>query len=111
MAGTNNNTVVAHSTCIFGIQAYNNGSTPAYLKIYAQNAGPINVNTQNPIAIIMIPGNTSGAGNNVPLPPNIFQMPLGFTISITGLPAFTDTTAIGAGQVVVNIQHSDNTRS
>ena len=83
------------------VHATNNLTTEAYLKFYNKATAP-DVSTDTPVCVAIIPPNDSG----VILNPNIpieFSTGIGFVI--VGGAANTDSTAVGAAQVVVYCQY------
>lgn len=77
------------------LQAINNGTTWAYLKIYDKASSPT-VGTDTSILCIGLP---PGGGS---IDAFSFAIAKGLAFAITASPADSDTTAVAAGQVVVN---------
>ena len=102
-AATTNSTLISTgSHTLYAINAYNNGATAAYAKIYAKATAPT-VGTDTPIKTIMLP---AGGGSNIVLPPQGDAVTLGLGLGITGGAADADTTAVAAAQVVFNCTYS-----
>lgn len=101
-ATTNANVVKAGQGTVYGIQAYNVNASARYLKFYDKATAPT-VGTDTPVKTILIPGNIAGAGNNVVCN---FTLQAGIAIAITSGMADADTGAVGAADVVVNIDFS-----
>lgn len=102
-AATTNSTLVstgAHT--LYAINAYNNGATAAYLKIYDKSTAPT-VGTDTPKKTIMLP---PGGGSNIVLPPQGDVIASGLGLAITALPANTDATAVALNQCVINMTYS-----
>lgn len=104
IVGTNttNATLVNAAPCWFsGYSVGNINAAPVYLKIYDKATAPT-VGTDVPVLVILIPGNTAGAGANVEFQTGIYMVNgLGFGL-VAGL---TDgsTTAVSANEQVINI--------
>lgn len=85
------------------VSSFNAGAAAAYLKLYNLARPPV-VGTDIPVMVIAMPANSN--------PPNGgyndndgMEFNQGLAIAITALPADTDTTAVAAGQVKVNIAY------
>ena len=98
-ASTNANSLKASAGQIGTFSAYNSGAAVAYLKIYNKASAPT-VGTDTPIQVHMIP---AGGGTNPSLGGGLaFSTGIAFAITAgTGLD--TDTNAVAAAQVQVNI--------
>lgn len=102
-AASANATVVKVSNGnLFGIDAMNNSSTIHYLKLYNKATTPSSADT--PLAVYMIPANTSGAGFV-----RDFAYPMEFSAGIsyrivTGI-ANNDNTSATASAIVLNLQY------
>lgn len=104
LASTNATLVRQNTHLVYGIQCGNISANPRYLKLYNLNRVPA-VGTDVPSMVLLIPGNANGGGNNViPTYQQGIEFPLGLSFAITGGIADNDATAIGANEVVVNIQ-------
>lgn len=102
-ATTNATNVKASAGTVYGIQAYNNSTTTnAYLKIYNKASAPT-VGTDTPIKTILLP---FGGGSNIPIPDVGIALGTGIAFAITGGMAVSDTTAVAATQVAVNIDYA-----
>lgn len=105
-ATTNAQSVKAAAGTLYGIQGYNkNTGTPAYLKIYDKASAPI-VGTDIPVKVILLPASTGGGGSNVPLGPQGVALVNGIAIAITAGIVDADTTAVGASDVVINLDYA-----
>jgi hypothetical protein len=103
--GTTNSTVVKsvggslHSVIAIGLT-----STVRYLKFYNKATAPI-VGTDIPVMTIPIPANTQGAGIVIPFSTGVdFQ--LGIGIAITSESSDSDTAAVVAGDVIINLTYA-----
>jgi hypothetical protein len=84
----------------FGGLFYNVAAEERYLKLYDTPIAP--VSTDVPKLTILIPGATTGAGNNMLLPDGVeFMSGLGMRLT-TGM-ADGDTTIAGANEVLLHI--------
>jgi hypothetical protein len=101
LATTNANNVKASGGNLYSIIAIGLTSTVRYLKIYSKATAPT-VGTDTPIMTIPIPANTQGAGVAIPFSMGV-NFPAGIAIAITSGAADTDTGAVGAGDVIVNL--------
>ena len=102
-AATTNATSVKASKGVVGmLVAMNKASTPAYVKLYNKASAPT-VGTDTPVQVFMIPGNTAGAGLSLPVPLTGLKFDTGIAFAITGGIADSDTTAVAANDVVVNL--------
>lgn len=101
-AANTNPTLLKSSGGLLGfLAATNSGATPAYLKIYDKATEP-DPATDISTFTFLIPGNTAGAGSNLGIPAGGIDFGLGLGFAITGDEADGDTTAVAAGQVIVN---------
>jgi len=86
---------------IYKILAFNTNAAARYLKLYNKATAPT-VGTDVPVATLLIPGNTSGAGLNISFEYGMnFSTGIGFALT-TGV-ADLDTGAVAANEIVVNI--------
>jgi hypothetical protein len=106
-ATTNGALIITGTSSVHSLWATNEGASPAYLKLYNKSTAPT-VGTDVPEMIIPIPaavGGLPGVAN-----PNIgfiaFRFALGLGIAITRNAVFSDTTAIGAGEVKVKLSRA-----
>jgi hypothetical protein len=102
-ASTNATSLKASAGQIYNVQAFNLNAAPRYLKVYNKASAPT-VGTDTPVNVWMIPGNTTGAGFVLEIS-NGVAFATGIAYAITGGITDADTTAIGANEVVVNIQY------
>ncbi len=97
--------VKASAGTITTIAAVNiNETTVSYLKIYDKATAPI-VGLDIPVMTIPIPTNIQGAGIVIPIP-NGVTFSNGIGIAITGGVADSDTTAVLADEVVINLTYA-----
>jgi hypothetical protein len=89
---------------LYEIVCSNTGATVAYLKLFNSASAPT-AGSGTPVWRLMIPGNTAGAGLAKTLPEGLaFSAGIGYTC--TGGSADNDTTALAAGQVIVNLGYN-----
>jgi len=104
-AATTNATNVKDSPgTLYLCAATNNGAAPAYIKWY-DKAVPPTVGTDIPVLVFEVVANATpalGAGTNIPLNSKGAAFSRGLSFAITGGIADNDTTAVGAGQVILN---------
>lgn len=105
----NNTTAVvvkASAGTLLGIQAYNIGAGPAYLKIY--NATSATCGSGTPVKRLLIPkaGTAAdGAGNNITFTATGVNFATGITYCITTGIADNDATAAATNTVLVNVDY------
>lgn len=98
LASTNSTLIKSGNSVLGAIIAINLTSTVKYVKIYDKATSPT-IGTDTPILTLPIPANTAGAGFVLPV---AVMTNLGIGYGITGAASDNDTTAVGAGEVVVN---------
>lgn len=104
-AATTNGALVLTGTS--GLQAFyatNEGASAAYVKLYNKATAPV-VGTDIPEMTFTIPAAAGGVPGvyNLAMGFHGFRFALGLGISITRNAVYTDTTAIGAGEVKVKL--------
>lgn len=104
LASTNANVVKASGGNLYSIVAIGLTSTVRYLKIYNKATTPT-VGTDVPLMTIPIPANTQGAGVSIPFSVGV-NFALGISIAITSGSADSDTGAVSAGDVVINLTYA-----
>lgn len=106
-ATTNGALVLTGTSNVSSFYATNEGASVAYIKLYNKATAPT-VGTDVPEMIIPVPAAASGVPGVAN--PNIgfhgFRFALGLGIAITRNAVFSDTTAIGAGEVKVKISRT-----
>jgi len=100
-ASTNGTNIKGSAGTIGYMTASNINASPRYLKIYDKATTPT-VGTDTPIHTFLIPGNTAGAGTNIPVPPQGILCSSGIGIGITTGAADNDTGAVAASDIIVN---------
>jgi hypothetical protein len=105
-ASTNATSVVANAATIKFLTVSNINTAARYLKIYNKASAPT-VGTDVPVFTFLIPGNASGAGSNIPLPPGGLYLGTGFAFALTTGVADNDTGAVAASDIVVNYSYEN----
>lgn len=100
-ATTNATSVKASAGTIGYLTASNINASPRYLKIYNKASAPT-VGTDVPVHTFIIPGNTAGAGTNIPLPPQGIALGTGIAFATTTGVADADTGAVASAELVIN---------
>lgn len=101
-AATTNATVIKASAGTLGyVQASNVNAAARYLKFYNKATTPT-VGTDVPVHVWLIPGNTAGAGTNIPIPSEGVNFSAGISFAITTGAADTDVAAVAASEIIVN---------
>ncbi|HXY36266.1 MAG TPA: hypothetical protein VEI07_18665, partial [Planctomycetaceae bacterium] len=99
---TNGNNIKSSAGTVYSITAFNNGTSPYYLKLYNTSSSPT-VGTSTVVACYGIP---AGGGNNIPIPPQGLNFSTGISIACTGGIANSDTTTIPASTVVITVAYA-----
>jgi hypothetical protein len=103
-ASTNATSLKGSAGVIYGIQLTNVNASPRYLKLYNKASAPT-VGTDTPVKTLIIPGNTTGAGSNVPISVRGINFSTGIAFALTTESADTGTTGVAANEIVVNIDY------
>lgn len=106
-ATTNGALILTGTSSVHSLWATNEGASPAYIKLYNKATAPA-VGTDVPEMIIPVPAAAAGVPGVAN--PNIgfiaFRFALGLGIAITRNAVFSDTTAVGAGEVKVKLSRA-----
>lgn len=97
-ASTNATSLKTSAGTLYSLNAYNNGASTAYLKLYNLATAPT-VGTSVAVMTILLP---AGGGSNVVLPPMGVNFTTGLAYAITGVGTTADATDVAAAQVFVN---------
>ena len=100
-ATTNATSVKASAGTLGHVSASNVNAAARYLKFYNKASAPT-VGTDVPVLTYIIPGNTSGAGTNIPLPPQGIAFSTGIAFAITTEATDAGSTAVAASEIVIN---------
>ena len=103
-ASTNATNVKASAGQIYMITASNINAAVRYLKIYNKASAPT-VGTDTPAFTFAIPGDTTGAGTNIPIPACGIALGTGIAFAFTTGVADSDTGAVAANEIVVNMAY------
>lgn len=103
-ASTNATSLKASAGVIYGIQLTNVNASPRYLKLYNKASAPT-VGTDTPVKTLIIPGNATGAGSNVPIPVRGINFSIGIAFALTTEAADSGTTGVAANEIIVNIDY------
>lgn len=103
-ASTNATSVKGSAGQLYDVECYNLNASPRYLKLYNKATSPT-VGTDTPVRTILIPGNTAGGGV-VRYIPDGLAFSTGIAFAITSGIGDSDTTAISANEVIVNLGYA-----
>lgn len=101
-ASTNATSVKASAGTLYSITASNINAAARYLKIYNKASAPT-VGTDTPVLVFLIPGNTAGAGTNIPIGLPGYEFTTGIAFALTTGAADSDTGAVAASEIIVNL--------
>lgn len=102
-SSTNATSLKASAGQIYSIQVFNTNASARYLKLYNKASAPT-VGSDTPVKTILIPGASAGAGASISVNVGIsFSTGIAFAIT-TGI-AHSDTGAVGANDIAVNIDY------
>ncbi len=104
-ASTNATSVKASAGTLYMLTASNTNAAARYLKIYNKASAPT-VGTDVPVYTFLIPGSSTGAGTNIPLPAQGIALGTGFALALTTGAADADTGAVAASEIVVNYAYA-----
>lgn len=103
-ASTNATSLKGSAGVIYGIQISNINASPRYLKLYNKASAPT-VGTDTPVKTLIIPGNATGAGSNVPISIRGINFSTGIAFALTVEATDAGTTGVAANEIVVNIDY------
>jgi len=104
-ASTNATSVKASAGTLYMVTASNVNAAVRYLKLYNKASAPT-VGTDTPVFTFAIPGNTAGAGTNIPIPNVGIAFPTGIAFALTTEATDAGTTAVAANEIVVNLAYA-----
>jgi hypothetical protein len=84
------------------ITASNVNAAPRYLKLYNKASAP-SVGSDTPVHTFIIPGNTDGAGTNIPVPACGLEFTTGIALALTTEATDAGSTGVAANEIVVNL--------
>ena len=103
-ATTNATSVKASAGQLYAVEAFSTSNTATYLKLFNSSSAPP-VGTDTPVKVLTIPGNTRGAGLVINWDKGLaFSSGIAFGLT-TGV-ADSDTGAVAANEIVVNLDYS-----
>lgn len=103
-ATTNATSVKASAGQLYMVTASNVNAAVRYLKLYNKASAPT-VGTDVPVFTFAIPGNTAGAGTNIPIPACGIAFGTGIAFALTTEATDAGTTAVAANEIVVNLAY------
>jgi hypothetical protein len=103
-ASTNATSLKASAGQVYAIQVFNLNAAARYLKLYNKASAPT-VGTDVPVKVILIPGNTAGAGAVMCDWSAGLAFGTGIAWALTTGMADADTGAVAATEIVVNIDY------
>ena len=106
-AGTSSDktSVKTTSGTVYLISVGNIMSTACYFKLFDKSSAPT-MGTDTPKLTFLVPGNTAGAGTNIPIPTQGIAFSNGIAFAITGGIGDTDSTSVTANDVVVDLAYA-----
>jgi hypothetical protein len=100
-ASTNATNIKNAAGKLLMLTASNVNAAARYLKVYNTSGAPT-VGTDVPVGTFIIPGNTAGAGTNIPIPATGINLSTGISIALTTEATDAGTTGVAANEIVVN---------
>ena len=106
-ASTNGALILTGTSNLSSFYATNEGASAAFVKLYNKSTAPT-VGTDVPEMTIPVPAAASGVPGVAAIPVGFhgFRFALGLGIAITRNAVYTDTTAVGAGEVKVKLSRT-----
>jgi len=101
-ATTNATSVKASAGTVYMITASNVNAAARYLKLYNKASAPT-VGTDVPVLTLIIPGNTAGAGTNIPVPACGLAFSTGIAFALTTEATDAGTTGVAVSEIVINL--------
>jgi len=103
-ASTNATSVKASAGQVYMITASNVNAAVRYLKLYNKASAPT-VGTDVPVLTFAIPGNTAGAGTNIPVPTVGLNFSTGIAFALTTEATDAGSTGVALSEIVVNLAY------
>lgn len=103
-ASTNATSVKASAGQVYMITASNVNAAARYLKLYNKASAPT-VGTDVPVFTFIIPGNTAGAGTNIPVPTVGLAFSTGIAFALTTEATDAGSTGVALSEIVVNLAY------
>lgn len=104
-ATTNATSVKASAGNVYMITASNVNAAVRYLKLYNKASAPT-VGTDVPVFTFAIPGNTAGAGTNIPVPTVGLNFSTGIALALTTEATDAGSTGVALSEIVVNLAYA-----
>ncbi len=104
-ATTNATSVKASAGTVYMITASNVNAAVRYLKLYNKASAPT-VGTDTPVLTFAIPGNTAGAGTNIPVPTVGINFSTGIAFALTTEATDAGSTGVALSEIVVNLAYA-----
>lgn len=104
-ATTNATSVKGSAGQIFMITASNVNAAVRYLKLYNKASAPT-VGSDTPVLTFAIPGNTAGAGTNIPIPACGIAFGTGIAFALTTEATDAGSTGVAANEIVINMAYA-----
>jgi len=101
-ATTNATSVKASAGTVYMITASNVNAAARYLKLYNKASAPT-VGTDAPVLTLIIPGNTAGAGTNIPVPTCGLAFSTGIAFALTTEATDAGATGVAVSEIVINL--------
>jgi len=100
-ASTNATSIKASAGTLGFLTASNVNASARYVKLYNKASAPT-VGTDVPVFTFIIPGNTAGAGTNIPIPPQGLNFTTGIALALTTEATDAGSTGVALAEIVVN---------
>ena len=104
-ATTNATSVKASAGTLYMITASNVNAAARYLKLYNKASAPT-VGSDTPVFTFIIPGNTAGAGTNIPIPTVGINFSTGIAFALTTEATDAGSTGVAANELVINLAYT-----
>lgn len=101
-ADTNAAVIKASAGQVYLIAVSSVNAAVRYLKLYNKASAPT-VGTDVPVLTIAIPGNTTGAGNNIHIPTQGIEFTTGIAMALTTEATDAGSTGVATSEIVVNV--------
>jgi hypothetical protein len=104
-ATTNATSVKASAGTLYMVTASNVNAAARYLKLYNKASAPT-VGTDTPVFTFIIPGNTAGAGTNIPIPNVGINFATGIAFALTTEATDAGSTGVALSEIVINLAYA-----
>lgn len=103
-ASTNATSVKASAGTVYHISAGNVNAAARYLKLYDKASAPT-VGTDVPVHTFIVPGNTTGAGTNLPIGIPGIAFTTGIALALTTEATDAGSTGVALSELTVNLAY------